>query len=102
MPWLGQLGQVLRRAAGQDAAVDRRVQRLHAAPRISGKPVIWSTWVTGQPCGAQCPRGAAGRDQLEAQLGQAAGEFDQAGLVVDAQDSTSVHCLDTPSPIISR
>ena len=53
-------------------------------PRISGKPVTSSTGVTGMPSVADARRGRAGRDDLDAGLVQPAGEFVQAGLVVDA------------------
>ena len=62
----GQLCKMLRRAAGQDAAVNRRVQCLHAAAkdlRGTGDLVYLRD---GQPCRAECARGAARRDQLEA------------------------------------
>jgi len=84
----GQLGQVPRRAAGQDAAVDGRVQGLHAAAqdlRVAGDLLHRGD---RQPGRGQRPRGAAGRDQLEPQPVQPAGQLDQARLVVDAQNRT--------------
>jgi len=84
----GQLGQVPRRAAGQDAAVDGRVQGLHAAAqdlRVAGDLLHRGDREPGRD---QRPCAAAGRNQLEPQLVQPAGQLDQARLVVDAQNGT--------------
>jgi hypothetical protein len=62
----GQLGEMFGGAAGQDAAVDRRVQRFHAAAedlREAGDLVYLRD---GQAGRAERARGAARRDQLEA------------------------------------
>ena len=53
--------------------------------RISGKPVRSSIGRTSMPGLAQLAGRAAGRDDLDAQLGEAAGEVDDAGLVGDRE-----------------
>ena len=82
-PLVGERGEVVGAvAAGEDAAVDARVQRLHAAAEHLGR--------RGDDLDAGRRRGraldvlggAAARHQLEAQLGQAAREVVEAGLVV--------------------
>src|SRR5690606_24448908 len=78
----GQGGQVVRPVApGQDAAVDARVQGLHAAVEHLGKPGALGHVGDGQPRLPEGTGGAAGGEQLDAEGRQAAGEVDDAGLV---------------------
>ena len=51
--------------------------------RISGEPVNSATSVTSMPGLADRRRGAAGGEDLDAQLAQPAGEVDDPGLVGD-------------------
>ncbi len=70
-------------AAGEDAAVDLRVERLHASSeqlREAGH-VLDASHGQARPLEG-CGRASA-RDELEPDLGQAAGEGLEAGLVVD-------------------
>ena len=73
-------------AARQDAAVDAGCRVLTRPSIISGKPVTSETLMTGSPAVGEGPGGAAGRDQLDAEGGQAAGEVDQAGFVGNTQN----------------
>ena len=76
-----QLGQVLRRAAGENAAVHGRVQRLDAAAQDLGEAGDVADVLHGQPGLPQRLRGAAAGDQLNLQVAQAACQIDQPGLV---------------------
>ena len=79
-------------ATGQDAAVDLRVQRLHPAVEHLRKPGDVGHVAHGQPRVAQELRGAAGREELDPQPAQLAGEIDDARLVVDRhQRATHLH-----------
>ena len=70
-------------AAGQDAGVDRRVQRLHAAAQHLGRAGQLLD-ADERDAGLVQRRGRArGRDQLDPQLVQPAGERLQPGLVAD-------------------
>ena len=53
--------------------------------RISGKPVTSETPVDGEPRRREVPPGAAGRDELEPERGEAVGELDESGLVGDGE-----------------
>ena len=70
---------------GQDAAVDDRVEGLDpAAQHLGGAGQLGHLDVVDAGLG-QGRRGAAARDQLPAQVGQAPGEVLDPGLVVDGQ-----------------
>ena len=68
-------------AQRQQAAVDRRVQRLHAAVHHFGKARQVGHVAHGQPRLPQRLRGAAGGQKLDPPARQSAREVDQAGLV---------------------
>ena len=73
MPMTLERGQIVGTiAAGQDAAVERRVQRLHAAVHHLGKAGEVRDARDGQAGVGQGTRRAAGRDELEAAGGEAA------------------------------
>ena len=72
-------------AQRQQAAVDRRVQRLDPAVQHLGKAGQRGDVAHRQAGLAQRRARAAGRDQLDAAGGQPRGERDQAGLVGDGQ-----------------
>ena len=75
-------------APGQDAAVQRRMQRLDAAVHHLGKAGQVGHAGDRQAGVGQRAGGAAGRDQLEAAGGQAAADVDDAGLVGNAQQGS--------------
>ncbi len=68
-------------APSEQAAVDARVQRLHAAAEHLGATRQGLDVHHLEPGLAQRARGAAGGHQLDAELGQGAGELDEARLV---------------------
>ena len=78
-------------APGEDAAVDRRVQRLDAAVHDFGKAGDRRDAGDRYTGGLEGARGAAGRHELVPAGGQGLGERQQAGLVGDA-DEGSRHC----------
>ncbi len=57
-------------------------------PSISGLPVSSATSTTARPGVAQRGRGAARRDELDAERREPAGELDQPGLVGNRQQRT--------------
>jgi hypothetical protein len=77
-------------AVGQDAGVDRGVQRLHPAVEhlgIAGDVLDQRDRDAGL---TQCPGRAAGGDDLDAEfVVQRAGEVDDAGLVVDTDQAAA-------------
>ena len=82
--WLAELGEVaLEVAAGEDAGVDARMQRLHAPPEQLGELGDLLDARHRQALGLESGRGATARDELEAELVEAAGQLVEAGLVVD-------------------
>jgi hypothetical protein len=98
------LGQV---AAGQDAAVHGRVQRLHASVEHLGKAGDLGHVDDRHAGVAEQAGGPAGGQDLGAQRVQTAREVDDARLVVDADEGTahSAHELSlmwTCRPRISR
>jgi hypothetical protein len=83
---LFELGQVLGQvAAGEDAAVHLGVQGLDAAVEHFGEAGVVGDVGHRQAGFAQGLGGAAGGQQLDAEGGQLAGEFDDAGFVGDAE-----------------
>ena len=64
-------------------------------PSSSGAPVTSSTRVTGSPCSVEERRGAAGRDELEAELVEAAREVVDAFLLVDGDQCAGHSSLTT-------
>ena len=80
------------RPAGEDPAVDRRVQRLHAPVQHLGKPGNLRDSHDSKPAPAQRRGRAAGRDQLESASGQRPGEFRQPRLVRHAQQCSGHRC----------
>jgi hypothetical protein len=75
-------------APRKDAAVDGRMQRLHPAVQHFGKAgqIRDARHVEARP--GQRPRRAAGRDQIEAAIHEAAGKVDDSGLIEDAQQGS--------------
>src|SRR4029453_4257893 len=73
-------------ATGQDAGVDLRVQGLHAAVEDLGEPGDLGDAGDLHSLLGQLLGGAAGGDDLEAAVGQAAREVGDAFLAVDGQD----------------
>ncbi len=89
MPWLlGGIEVVAPVAARQDAAVDQRVERLDPSVHHLGEASDVGDVGDGQARLGQRPGGAAGRDQFQAPAAQSFGQFDQAGLVGDTQQSS--------------
>ena len=77
-------------AAREDAAVDRRVQRLDAAVHHLGKAGDVGDVRHGQARVGQRRRRAAGGHELDAAGGEAAGEIDQAGLIGNTQNCAHI------------
>jgi hypothetical protein len=75
-------------AARENAAVNRRVQRLDAAVHHLGKPGEVGDGTRGEAGVGQRPRSSAGRHQLEAPGGEAACEFCNARLVRKAEQGS--------------
>ncbi len=69
------------RPVGEDAAVNPRVERLDAAVEDLGEAGDFGDAGDGEPGRGEVPPGATGRDELEAEGGESAGELDQTGLV---------------------
>ena len=76
--------------AGQDAAVDRRVQRLDPAVHHLGKAGDVGDVDDRQSRGGQGLGGAAGGDQFDAEGGQSAAERRPAGLFRNTQNCTHI------------
>ena len=70
----------------QQAAMDRRMQRLDPAVHHFGKSGEIADVEHGEPGVAQGLARAAGRNQLDAVAGQRAGEVDDAGFVGDGNE----------------
>ena len=70
-------------AAREQAAVDRRVQRLDAAVEHLREAGVLGDLGHRQAGAGEQLRGAAGREQLDAERRQLARELDDAGLVGD-------------------
>jgi hypothetical protein len=87
----GQLGCVRGRVAGQDAAVDGRVQRFDAPAEHLRRAGQFGHVAHGQPGGSQRLRRAAAGDQFPAQRRQAAAQFDQPCFVVNGKDGSLGH-----------
>ena len=84
MPCASMRGHVLGAvAAREQAAVDRRVQRLDAAVEHLRKAGVLGDLGDGEAGAGEQLRGAAGREQLDAERCQLARELDDAGLVGD-------------------
>ncbi len=77
------LGQV---AARQDAGVHFRLQRLHAAIQHLGEAGVVGDFGDGDAVVGQQFGGAAGGEDLHAELVQSLGEFENAGLVRHADE----------------
>ena len=75
---------------GEDAAVHLGVQRHDPVPEDRVEPRQLGQVGHVQPGVAQRGGGAARRHQVDAELGQLAGELDDAGLVVDRQQGPHV------------
>ena len=83
-------GHVLGRvAAGQDAAVDHRVEGLHPPVEELGEAGHLRDVADGEAGLPEELGGAAGREDLRAERGEAPGELDQAALVVRAQQGST-------------
>ena len=83
---LGQrLAVLLARADGEQAGEDRRVERLHAAVEDLREPGVVLDRADLDARAAELGGGAAGRDDLHAEVGERAREVDHAALVVDGQ-----------------
>ena len=74
----------------EDAAVDRRVQRLDAAVHHLGKAGHVGDVDDRQAGRRQRLGGAAGRDQFDAAGGEAAAELSQPGFVGNTQNCTHI------------
>ena len=72
-------------ATTQDAAVDLRMQRLHAAIEHLGETGVVGDFGDVESRVDERTRGAAGRQQPHAGLTQTARKFDEAGLVGNGQ-----------------
>ncbi|MNM83567.1 hypothetical protein D3C81_956300 [compost metagenome] len=91
---LGQRGHVLGQvAAGQDATVHLRVQRLHAAVQHFRKAGVVGHLRHGQAGVGQQLGGAAGGKQHHAERVQVAREIDDAGLVGNGEKGLLDHGL---------
>ncbi len=78
----------------EQAAVDLGMEGLDAAVEHLGKAGQIADVLDAEAGLAQCPRGAAGGDQLHAKAGQDAGKLDQAGLVGNAQQGApNLFCI---------
>ena len=93
--------------AGQDAPVDRRVECLHPPVEHLGEPRHVRDLADGQARCREGPGRAPGGQQLDAQIGQAAGQLHQPGLVGDGQERAAnrAHAralTDTRRPATSR
>src|SRR5207302_690457 len=76
-------------ANGEDTGVDARVQRFHASVEDLRKAGDIGDVADGQPgCGERLAR-AAGGDQLDAEIGEAAGEVDQPGFFADTEQGAA-------------
>ena len=84
---LSQLGQVVGGvAAGQESAVDDRVESLHPSFEDFGGASYVGDLAHGQAAvPGQSAVGAAGANQLKSGLGEPRGKFHYASLVVNAQ-----------------
>jgi transposase len=74
--------------AGQNAAVDRRMQRLDAPIEDFGKASDIAHRATGQPGVAEHPLRIASRDQFDAERNQVLRTFDNAGFIRHANQRT--------------
>ena len=91
MPWRGDRREVVGPVTpGEDAAVDGRVQRLDPAVHHLGKAGDVGDVDDRQPGVGEGLGGAAGRDQLDPERGQAAAEIGEAGLVRNTQNCTHI------------
>ena len=96
MPWRRSGREIVGMiAAREDAAVQRRVQRLDAAVHHFGKAGDVGDAGDREAGVGQRARRAAGRHQLEAAGGEAAAEVDDPGLVRNAQQG-SWHNAESP------
>ena len=73
-------------AAGEEAAVDGRVQGLDAAVEDLGEAGEVGDGAGGDAGLGEVLEGAAGRDDLEAERDEAAGEVGRAGLIVGGDE----------------
>src|SRR5206468_11707146 len=73
----------------QNAGVDHRVKRLDTAVEHLGEPGDVGDVAHGDSGVPQEPRGAAGRDDLDPESTEGAGELDHAGLVVDGDEGAA-------------
>src|SRR4029079_3233854 len=76
-------------AVGEDAGVNRRVERLHPAVEDLGKARDRADVGDRQARLAQGSCRSTGRDELETALDQASPEIGQAALVADGQQRSS-------------
>jgi hypothetical protein len=89
---LGQLGDVFRQvAAREDAAMDFRVQRFHAAVEHFRKAGVVSHFGHLHAVVLQQLGGAAGGQDIDAERGQRAREIEHAGLVGDGDKGLFDH-----------
>ena len=75
-------------APREDAAVDGRMQRLHPAVHHFRKAGQIRDARDGEAGLGQRARRAAGRDELEAAIDETTAQFDDSGLVEDAQQGS--------------
>src|SRR5256885_16887946 len=73
----------------QNAGVDHRVKRLDTAVEHLGEPGDVGDVATGDSGVPRELRGTAGRDDLDPQSTEGAGELDHAGLVVDGDEGAA-------------
>ena len=78
-------------AAGEDAGVDGGVERLDPAVEHLGEPGDVADGAGLDAVLGEMAAGAVGGDQVHAGVAQAAGEVDQPGLVVGAQQRPERH-----------
>ncbi len=98
----GQLGQVFGRAAGQNAAVHGRVQRLDPAAQNLGKTGHIADIPGRQPGLAQGRGRAAAGDQLDPNGVQPGCQINQAALVPDADQGSILGHTSTSLPSTVR
>ena len=93
-------GMVLVGADRQQAAMHARMQRLDAAVHHFGKAGQVGDIGNGEPRVLQRLGGAAGGDEIDAERGQRAGEFNQAGFVGNRQQSAGDAAGMTGHPLL--
>ena len=91
MPWRADRREVVGAVpAGQDAGVDRRMQRLDPPVHHLGKAGHVGDVDDRQPLGREGLGGAAGGHQFDPEGGQVAAELRQTGLIRNTQNCTHI------------